>query len=422
MRERNFDVVIVGGRVAGASLAIRLAQAGRKVAIVDRASFPSATTSTHVIYPKTIANLDRLGVLDRILAHRPPPLYTAWYHQNRMFVAPHSMEEGRDWAICVRRITLDNYLINRAKESGVAVQEQTVVTNLIGTGTEKDPVRGVKAIYQGQNIVLEAPLVVGADGVSSTVARLVGAQKERVMPTRTMLYYAYWTNVDTRNTQDFFFEPPWICAHFPADDGHHVITMNGPVEVQREIKNLRAFYLDRISSTPLLWNRLKNASQVSDVHGSPRLEGFYRKLTGPGWLLTGDAAHFKHPASAQGIGDALEAAEVLAPMIVHGDWRTQYPDWLQEASLELYAFCEFLADTPTDEGMRRTIDVAIHNPCAARAIVDIWSRSIRPWEALSKVPAMLEAAGTSPEEVLAKYERGVAVPRASKAQQFVHTT
>ena len=50
------------------------------------------------------------------------------------------------------------------------------------------------------------------------------------MPTRTMLYYAYWVDADTRNTQDFFFEPPWICAHFPADDGHHVVTMNGPVE------------------------------------------------------------------------------------------------------------------------------------------------------------------------------------------------
>jgi menaquinone-9 beta-reductase len=422
MRQRNLDVVIVGGRVAGASLAIHLARAGRKVVVVDRASFPSGTTSTHVIYPKTIANLDRLGVLDRILAHRPPPLYTAWYHQNRMFVAPHSMEEGRDWAICVRRVILDTHLLERAKEFGVEVQEKTVVTGIVGAGTEKDPVRGVTAIYQGKNIVLEAPLVVGADGANSTVARLVGAEKECVMPTRTMLYYAYWTNADSRNTQDFFFEPPWICAHFPADDGHHVITMNGPVETQREIKNLRTFYRDKISSIPLLWSRLKNANQVSDLHGSPRLEGFYRRPTGPGWLLTGDAVHFKHPASAQGIGDALEAAEALAPMILHGDWRTQYPEWLEGASREFYAFCEFLADIPTDEGMRRTIDVAIHDPSAARAIVDIWSRSIRPWEALSRVPAMLEAAGNSPEEVLAKYERGTMLGPEPNAQQFVSTS
>ncbi|MEA3146292.1 MAG: hypothetical protein QOI53_1780 [Verrucomicrobiota bacterium] len=420
MLENNFDVVIVGGRVAGSSLAIHLARAGNKVAVLDRASFPSATTSTHVIYPKAIANLDRLGVLDQILAHRPPPLYTAWYHENRMFVTAHSVEEGRDWALCIRRITLDAYLLNRAKKEGVTIQENTVVTGLFGNGTEQDPVRGVKAINQGKSTVFEAPLVIGADGVNSTVARLVGAQKKREMPTHTMLYYAYWTDVDTRNTQDFFFEPPWICAHFPADDGHHVITMNGPVEARSEIKDLEAFYLDKISSIPLLWGRLKKAKKVSSVHGSPRLEGFYRKPTGPGWLLAGDAAHFKHPASAQGIGDALESAEKLAPMILQGEWRTQYPKWLEEASREMYAFCEFLADIPTDAGMRRTLDVAIHDPSAARAIVDIWSRSIRPWEALAKVPAMLEAAGPSPEEVLAKFEDGKALGHSVNAPQFVH--
>ena len=86
----------------------------------------------------------------------------------------------------------------------------------------------------------------------------------------------------------------------------------------------------------------------------------------------------------------------------------------------MYAFCEFLADIPTDAGMRRTLDVAIHDPSAARAIVDIWSRSIRPWEALSKVPAMLEAAGPSPEEVLAKYENVATIEHSLSASQFVH--
>ncbi len=167
------------------------------------------------------------------------------------------------------------------------------------------------AAINGQDVSIEATLVVGADGVSSTVAALVGAKRERVMPTQTMLYYAYWIDADSRNTQDFFFEPPWICAHFPADDGHHVVTMNGPVELRRGIKDLEAFYLDRISSIPQLWGRLLKARKVSSVRGTPRLEGFFRRQAGPGWVLSGDAAHFKHPASAQGIGDALHAAEVL---------------------------------------------------------------------------------------------------------------
>ena len=87
----KFDVVVVGGRVAGASLAIHLRRRGLSVAIFDRAELPGDTMSTHVIYPNTIARLERLDALDRIMAHRPPPLYTSWYHQNRMFVAPHTL-------------------------------------------------------------------------------------------------------------------------------------------------------------------------------------------------------------------------------------------------------------------------------------------------------------------------------------------
>lgn len=412
----KFDVVVVGGRVAGASLAIHLRRRGLSVAIFDRAELPGDTMSTHVIYPNTIARLERLDAFDRIMAHRPPPLYTSWYHQNRMFVAPHTPEEGRDWALCVRRSTLDRHLQEIARESGAEVFDNAPVKALLGEGTDDDPVRGVVAEIDGNDVSIDAALVVGADGVSSTVAGLVGAKRERVMPTKSMLYYAYWVDVDTRNTQDFFFEPPWICAHFPADDGHHVVTMNGPVEMRRTIGDIESFYLNRIRSIPQLWGRLSKARKVSDLRGTPRLEGFYRRQAGPGWLLSGDAAHFKHPASAQGIGDALHAAEALAPMIADNTFQEKYPLWREEVSRDLYAFCEFLADLPTDEGMRQAMDILIQDPVAARGVVDIWSRSIRPWDALRMVPPMLRAAGPSPEAVLEKYRgRPLAFAQSSSA-------
>ena len=80
--DRTFDAVIVGARAAGASLAINLAKSGRRVALIDRATFPSDTMSTHVFYPNSIARLEAMGVLDDILAHGPPPLHTAWHHED----------------------------------------------------------------------------------------------------------------------------------------------------------------------------------------------------------------------------------------------------------------------------------------------------------------------------------------------------
>ena len=402
---RPHHVIIVGARVAGSSLAINLARHGVHATLLDRARFPSDTMSTHVIYPNTLARLDELGVLEAVMRHKPPPLYTAWHHEGRMWVAPHTPVAGRDWAACVRRVTLDAILVEKARAVGATVLEGVSLTGLVGSGTDLDPVRGV-VVQDGEGSrELLAPLIVGADGVNSTVARLVCASKRKVMPSETMLYYAYWTDAKTRNTQDFFFEPPWVCAHFPADDGHHVITMNGPANLRRGIADIEAFYIERIRSIPALWSRLEGAKKVSRVLGTTRLEGFYRQQVGPGWALTGDAAHFKHPAGAQGIGDALHAGEVLAAAIARGDWTTTYPPWRESQSREMYAFCKHLAEVPGDAGLRLAMDSLIADSALARRMVDVWARTAQPWtDVIPHVAGMYQTAGRSVDEVLAPLE------------------
>lgn len=399
------DVVIVGARAAGSALAIHLARAGKSVIAIDKAHFPSPTMSTHVIYPNTLARLEDLGVLDAVLEHAPPPLYTAWYHENRMFVAPHTPVRGRDWAMCVRRVTLDAILVEGARAAGATILEGHRATAFLGSGDDADPLSGLIAeTDEGTRVRIEADVVIGADGVNSALSRHLALPREKVMPTETMLYYAYWTGVDTRNTQDFFFECPWICAHFPADDGHHVITMNGPVDARREIGDLEAFYMEKINAIPQLASRLKNATKVSRVTGTTRLDGFYRQHTGPGWALVGDAAHFKHPAAAQGICDALHAAEVLAAGIVAGDWATSYPAWRDAESPELYAFCKHLREVPSDEAMRVVMDAFIRDAGLARNMVDVWARGSSPWrDVIPHVPGMEQVTGLSVDSVLAEF-------------------
>ena len=413
------DVVIVGARAAGSALAINLARQGKKVVAIDKATFPSHTMSTHVIYPNTLARLEDLGVLDEVMANGPPPLYTAWHHEGRMFVAPHAPQRGRDWGLCVRRVTLDAILVRQAEAAGATVLQGHRATAFLGRGREDDPLHGVIATdAEGTTTRIQADVVIGADGANSALARHLGLTKQKVMPTETMLYYAYWTGVDTRNTQDFFFECPWICAHFPADNGHHVITMNGPAAERAGIKDLEAFYLEKINSIPALAARLKNAEKVSRVTGTARLDGFYRQHTGPGWALAGDAAHFKHPASAQGICDALHAAEVLAEGIADGSWRTSYPAWRAGESPELYAFCKHLREAPSDAGMRLVMDAFIQDAELARKMVDVWARNARPWtDVIPHVPGMEKITGTSVESVLAEFDDAPAPAEAGQGAE-----
>ena len=59
----DYDVIIVGARVAGSSLAILLGRQGLRELLVDRDQFPSDTLSTHLLQPPAVEMLDRLGAL-----------------------------------------------------------------------------------------------------------------------------------------------------------------------------------------------------------------------------------------------------------------------------------------------------------------------------------------------------------------------
>lgn len=69
-----YDVIVVGARCAGAPLAMLLARAGHRVALVDRASFPSDTMSTHFLWQRGAARLSAWGLLDQLQARGCAPI------------------------------------------------------------------------------------------------------------------------------------------------------------------------------------------------------------------------------------------------------------------------------------------------------------------------------------------------------------
>src|SRR3954471_14350715 len=69
-----YDAIVVGARCAGAPTAMLLARAGHRVLLVDRATFPSDTLSTHAIHAPGVAALRRRRLLDAETASGSPPL------------------------------------------------------------------------------------------------------------------------------------------------------------------------------------------------------------------------------------------------------------------------------------------------------------------------------------------------------------
>jgi FAD binding domain len=102
MAAHHYDVIVVGARCAGSPTAMLLARLGYRVLLVDRATFPSDTISTHVIHPTGIAALNRWGLLGQLLSTSPLLCgYYAYWSGLPMagrfenYIRPH-----RGWAAC----------------------------------------------------------------------------------------------------------------------------------------------------------------------------------------------------------------------------------------------------------------------------------------------------------------------------------
>ena len=74
--QQAYDAIVVGARCAGSPTAMLLARKGYRVLVVDRATFPSDTVSTHVVQPLAVAALARWGLIDRLTATGCPPIHT----------------------------------------------------------------------------------------------------------------------------------------------------------------------------------------------------------------------------------------------------------------------------------------------------------------------------------------------------------
>ena len=130
----DFDVIVVGTRCAGASLAMLLAREGYRVLGIDRAHFPSDTLSTRFLWPRTTHFLEAWGLLDRLAANRvPQDRHRHLHYGSEVLRGQPNAVEGTSAMYCPRRTVLDALLVTAAREGGADIRERVTVRHLCGT-------------------------------------------------------------------------------------------------------------------------------------------------------------------------------------------------------------------------------------------------------------------------------------------------
>jgi 2-polyprenyl-6-methoxyphenol hydroxylase-like FAD-dependent oxidoreductase len=338
MEER--DAVIVGARCAGSTLALALARQGWDVLIVDGDMFPSETVSTHLVFPNTLVRFEQLGVLDTLrAAHEVPLLDFRIIGLGHEIAGAFTPVDGFEQAAAPRRSVLDKAILDTALAAGAEGRFGERVVELIGSGTAADPVAGV-VLESGERI--GAKWVFGADGRGSTVAGQLGLQKERPLSGEISFLFAYWSGLPDNGYATLDIREEEGANRWAVEDGLHLLLAAGNAELTRGSKDERQRrYLEQLSRFPetIEPDVLERAQMVSELIVAPEslMRGFFRSPTGPGWALVGDACHFKHPGTAQGIADAVEGAIYVAEALDAGDPGLDgYEAWRDERAGEHY--------------------------------------------------------------------------------------
>lgn len=310
----DYDTIVVGARCAGSPTAMRLAQQGHRVLLLDRDEFPSDCISTHFIHPRGVDRLEGWGLLDRVLDTNAPPILNQGGLQDGIFQqAPFGKkEDGSDIvALCPRRIVLDEILVDAAVEAGATFQGSTSVQEL--RRTDEGAIIAVAGRHDGQPFEATARLVIGADGLHSRIARLVDAEEYERVDTLLFAYYAYYSGVDGAGIEVYAGTDGGALMFNTNDDQVCLgagVAIDQFDEFRKDIEGNFMAMLERSSAQ--LAERVRNGKRESEFQGMADLPHFKRQAGGPGWMLVGDAGYHVDPILGFGIANAWDHVELAA--------------------------------------------------------------------------------------------------------------
>lgn len=319
---KNFEVIIIGARVAGASLAIRLARMGRKVLLVDKAKFPSDTLSTHFMNPRGMSYLSDLGVLEAL-----DPLLP---RSKRLEVDINGVQLGGaidtkalahklfklhereipvvDDFACIRRTHLDSVLVQKAQELGVELLTGFSLENLDLNESSVE----LKS-FEGVTLKLSADLIVGADGRLSKTAQLLKLDYREFREVNTFAVYTYVKGL--KPTHRLAKKNRMAMGVAATNNNETMLLVYGPshfYEAFRKNKEENFFkaieYIDADFAKEL---KELCSDKKLEFHSAVNMSSFIRQASTQVPLI-GDAACFKDQCTASGMMHALRDSTLLA--------------------------------------------------------------------------------------------------------------
>ncbi|AJY22188.1 ubiquinone biosynthesis hydroxylase, UbiH/UbiF/VisC/COQ6 family protein [Burkholderia ambifaria AMMD] len=312
----TFDVAVVGGGLVGKTAALALTQSGYKTALLAQPAAPRPAdlafdTRIYALSSSSQALLERLRVWQALDHGRLAPVYDM-----RVYGDAHAELHFSAYQASVPQLAwiAESSLIETSLDAALRFQPNLTWFDARAQGFDVRDDAAVLTLSSGQ--VLEADLVVGADGAHSWVRSQMGARIERRDYRQTGVVANFKASLPHRETATQWFRDGEIIALLPLPDGHVSLVWSAHTAHADELLALDpaqlAAEVERVSH-----GQLGTLECVTPAAGFPLALQTVDKLIAPRVALVGDAAHLIHPLAGQGMNLGLRDVAALADAIAN---------------------------------------------------------------------------------------------------------
>ncbi len=316
----SYDAIIIGGGPAGSSAAIRLAEAGARVALLEEKRMPREKLCGEFITPECFPTLARLGVMDRLTdagAQRITRLTLSVATGRCVHTPIAKMSDISPWALSLSRGRFDQILFERAREAGAVCLEGVAVKQCLFDGANLSGVEAM-TLPDGRQVEYRAPFVIDASGRNS---RLMVERGERVGGLRGSRLYAlkaHLTGVDAITDQvELYFFPQGYGGLSRVERGLVNLCF---IAAERNVRQAGGdgskLVRETVMENRLARERLANFDVVGKWLSVGPLTFGKRRLSQKGVIAIGDASGMIDPFTGTGMQMALRTGELAAESII----------------------------------------------------------------------------------------------------------